>query len=179
MGRKKKPKQPKPPKYLMIDRSTKEGQEIHKLVTELVREHHDHLRNASIAYCWMIGNKGDKDGRLILGKMKKASELDRELHAWDLCLLLNRETWRVFSIEQKRALVDHELCHADLNLGKDGEPVEDPHGKKTYRIRKHDIEEFAAVVRRHGIYKADLERFAEALEQGRQQQLFRKKDKAA
>jgi hypothetical protein len=93
----------------------------------------------------MVGQKKDKDGRLVLGRMKKASELDRELHEHDLVLLLNREMWKVFGEKQRTALVDHELCHADEALDPNGEAIEDAHGRKQYRIRKHDLEEFAAV----------------------------------
>lgn len=68
------------------------------------------------------------------------------------------------SDEQRRALLDHELCHAEVKLDdRTSEPVHDERGRKVYRMRKHDIEEFSAVVERNGIYKRDLEHFAAAL----------------
>lgn len=39
----------------------------------------------------------------------------------------------------------------------------DEYGRSVWRTRKHDIEEFHAVIERHGCYKKDLEKFAEAL----------------
>lgn len=179
--RSKKPKQPKQPKYVFVSSDSQEGQDVFALVNDIVKKHHQELRNAKIAVAWMVGNKSDRDGRLVLGRMRKCSELDRELAVFDFCLLLNRESWRIFSPAQRAALVDHELCHATEALDKNLEAIEDAHGKKVYRIRKHDIEEFAAVVRRHGMYKSDLETFAEALDAGRQAQLFdpKKKGKAA
>jgi hypothetical protein len=177
--RRSKPKLPKKPKYELVSTDSQEGKEVRKLVNETVKAHHDHLRNAKIAIAWMVGQKKDKDGRLVLGRMKKASELDRELHEHDLVLLLNREMWKVFGEKQRTALVDHELCHADEALDPNGEAIEDAHGRKQYRIRKHDLEEFAAVVRRHGLWKADLETFATAMDQGRQANLFKKDGAAA
>ena len=32
-----------------------------------------------------------------------------------------------------------------------------------WRIRKHDLEEFREIVARHGTWKGDIEKFAEAL----------------
>jgi hypothetical protein len=36
-------------------------------------------------------------------------------------------------------------------------------GRRVYAIRPHDVEEFEDVIKRHGTYKRDLERFAAAL----------------
>jgi hypothetical protein len=52
------------------------------------------------------------------------------------------------------------------------EPKEDPDGRKLYRIRKHDIEEFQAIVVRHGLYKQDLEAFAKEAVKALQSPLF-------
>src|SRR6185503_11644455 len=65
--------------------------------------------------------------------------------------------------EQRRALLDHELCHGARQHDAKGEPVYDERGRPVYRLRKHDIEEFTAIVSRHGCYKADLENFAAAI----------------
>ena len=66
--------------------------------------------------------------------------------------------------------MDHELCHASVRCDKNsGEPMVDERNRLIYRIRKHDIEEFADIVERHGTYKRDLELFAQALRRGPQQ----------
>lgn len=168
MARLRKPKQPKQPKYVLVNKDTDEGKGVYKLLLDTLKKWHSYLREARIVAAWMVGQKRDRDGRLVLGKMKKASELDRQLHEFDLVLLLNREMWRIFSEAQRTALVDHELCHADQALDSDGEQTLDAHGRALFRIRKHDLEEFSTVVRRHGVWKADLEAFADALDEGRQ-----------
>lgn len=73
------------------------------------------------------------------------------------------EDAEVNHVEKKRALVDHELCHAAPVLNKQLEPVYNEAGRAVYRSRKHDIEEFRCIVERHGCYKRDLEEFAKAL----------------
>lgn len=138
--------------------------ELYSLMRELVAEHHDELRDARIAIAWRHGWKPDADGRMTLGQLKKASDLDRQLHSFDLIVLLNFEVWESvnFTPAQQRALFDHELCHGALQLDAEDEPKTTPDGRLQYRIRKHDMEEFRQIVDRHGMWKGDIAAFVEA-----------------
>ena len=51
--------------------------------------------------------------------------------------------------EQRRHLMDHELCHAEFAYD-DGGLKLDERGRAVTRIRGHDVEEFRECVRRHG-----------------------------
>jgi hypothetical protein len=135
--------------------------DLYSLMDELVAEYHSHLEGARIALAWRFGWKGDPDGRMILGRCHKASDLNRQLHNFDFVILLNNEVWTSaeFSDAQKRALLDHELCHAAVALDKDGFPKQGADDRTKYRIRKHTIEEFHEVVDRHGIWKGDIASF--------------------
>jgi len=142
------------------------GHEAYKLMAELRNKHHESTSAAKIALAWRIGLKPNVDGQLLLGKCVKASDLNREVAPYDFVILLNREVWDHcdFDRTKKLALLDHELCHAEIVLDKDsGEPKYDERGRNVWRVRKHDIEEFQAVIERHGCYKRDLEYFAKAL----------------
>jgi hypothetical protein len=134
-------------------------------VLDAMRRFHRDITGARIALAWRLNLAPDKDGHLILGKCVKASDLQRELVDYDFVILLNRKVWEDpdFSDEKRRALMDHELCHAAPSTDKDGAHREDERGRKIYRVRKHDIEEFYAIVARHGCYKRDLEVFADTL----------------
>lgn len=135
-------------------------------VLEFVRKKwHKDMEYAKIALAWRKALKPDKDGHLMLGKCVKQSELTREFAAFDFIIVLNREVWMDlgFTEEKKKALVDHEMCHAAQVCDKFGMQKYDERGRAIYRSRKHDIEEFRDVVTRHGCYKLDLELFAEAL----------------
>jgi putative metallopeptidase len=161
------PRRPKPKKvsYELIPRESEIGTPMYWLLDELIEAHHDDLTEARIALAWCTSWKPDVDGHVTIGKCMKASDLHRELAAFDVIVLLSRAFWRDARVTslQRRALLDHELCHAALKYDKAGEPMEDERGRRVYRTRRHDIEEFTCIVERYGTYKSDLEAFAKAL----------------
>jgi len=152
--------------YELIERKSEIGKKIYATLYDLIDAHHDDMRDARIALAWNTSWGPDVDGRVTLGKCRKASDLDRELVALDFVIILRKEFFEdpTVTADQRRALLDHELCHCALTYGADGEPLEDERGRKVYRIRRHDIEEFAAIGERYGCWKKDLEAFAAALE---------------
>lgn len=159
----------KPVNYRFIDAMSADPVEeaAHKLLDQLVRDHHPDLIDAGIALMWRFGLKPDSDGKITLGTCQKVTDKMKELASADYAFVitLNHTFWTALetSDQQRAALLDHELCHAVLCKDEDGESIFDDRGRPTYRIRKHDIEEFSAIVARHGCYKSDLEAFAQAL----------------
>lgn len=143
--------------------------EPHK-VLQAALEFHADLRKARIGLAWRKALKPDVDGHLILGKCVKISDLQHEMVDLDFVILLNKEVWQnpEFAEEKKLALMDHELCHAARVEDEYGAQKEDEKGRLCWRVRKHDIEEFQDVVQRHGCYKRDLERFAQAIVKSKQ-----------
>jgi hypothetical protein len=139
--------------------------EPYELMNEMRAKYHPELEPARIALAWRLEWKPDSDHRLILGMCVKATDLQKELVAWDFVILLNREVWdeEEFTRDRKLALLDHELCHAARAKTKLLIPRIDTRGRPVWRMRGHDIEEFRCIVERHGLYKADLERFFEAI----------------
>ena len=146
-------------KYEVIDREAEP--EPWDLMERALADWHGDLTACRIVLLWVHGNKPDADNRLVLGKCHPVTEADRELHGYDRKISLNREAWEVLTEAQRLALVDHELCHIAPQLDEDGEQKEDGHGKKLWRTVKHYIEEFVEIVERHGLYKADLAKFAD------------------
>lgn len=162
----KKVKGPKRVPYELIAADSVLGRPIYRQLRELVLAHHDEVADARFAIAWNLSWKPDVDGRVVLGKCKKATDLDRELANYDFIILLRKAFWTSpdVSNEMRAALLDHELCHATVRLdARTDEPVTDERGRKVYRIRKHDVEEFHEIVSRHGIWKSDIEQFARAL----------------
>lgn len=156
---------PKKVSYELIPKDSVLDHPMYVLMDELIEAHHPDLCNARIALAWCTSWNPDVDGRVTLGKCKKASDLDRELVSFDFIILLRKSFWQSSHVTdiQRRALLDHELCHACIKLDKYSDPVEDERGRRVYRIRRHDIEEFTDIVARYNCYTADLERFAAAL----------------
>lgn len=161
------------PKFELIEPFSENGEQhpLYELTQELIDKHHEHLDEAVIAIMWRRGWNADQDGRLTLGKMCKVQERDKRLHGKDFVMLLNRDAvdeLKDADDRMLRALVDHELCHASVNLTEDGEVARDDYGRPEWRIRKHTIEEFHEIVARHGSWKDDVRSFVEvALESKR------------
>jgi putative metallopeptidase len=159
---------PKPKRLayeLIRDEPGSIGRQAYVMLRELISAFRRDLVDARIALAWCTSWKPDADGRVTIGKCRKASDLDRELMEYDFIILLSRTFWLDLEVtdQQRRALLDHELMHAAVKCTESGDPEEDAKGRIVYRVRKHDIEEFADTVRRHGIYRGDLDHFAAAL----------------
>jgi hypothetical protein len=166
MTKSKRGKKAKKVSYELIDRHSEVGGPIYSLLEELVVAHHEDLLDARIALAWCMSWRPDVDGRQTLGKCMKATDLHRELAPFDFVILLNREfyTHARVTAHHRRALLDHELNHAARQHDAKGEPLVDERGRPVYRLRKHDLEEFAVIAERYGCWKGDLVVFAQALE---------------
>src|SRR5690348_4498506 len=146
----------------------------HKVLKSAL-EWHEELDGATVKLAWRKGTKQDVDGRIVLGRCVKVSDLHREFFNADFIVVLNREYWDAFSDAQRLALMDHELCHAAIKLDKNGQEMYDEKDRQVFRTRKHDLEEFREVVERHGLYKDDLRLFAETVRSAKKVPLFAEK----
>jgi len=152
-----------------------------KIMEELRSKHHGHLEETKIAMAWRLGWRPDANGILCLGRCRKRGDLDRELDSFDFVILLNKEAWQGLNTKEKQALVDHELCHAQVVFDADGNPKLDDQDRPVCRIRKHDVEEFKAVTERHGLWTSSLAEIAQATINDAKRPLLAgtKKDEAA
>jgi hypothetical protein len=160
--------------YRFIKPDSDAGERMYALLRDLILRHHEDLKDARIALAWNTSWQPDVDGRCVLGKLQKVSDLDRELldGAFDFVIILRQEFWqdpRVTEV-QRRALLDHELCHAAVKVDTDLEPVIDECNRVVYRTRKHDLEEFACIAERYGLWKRDLEIFDQAVTRAKERQ---------
>lgn len=144
------------------------------LLAEIRAENHFDTAEAKVGLAWRKGTKPNADGKLVLGRCVLISGLQRELIDYDYVIVLNKEFWEdpEFDREKKLALLDHELCHAARAVDADGEKMRDTKERPVWRTRGHDVEEFEEIVTRHGVWKRDLERFAEAIAKRKKSPLF-------
>jgi hypothetical protein len=136
--------------------------EPYRLLKEMQEINHRHLDNAKIGLAWRLGWRANTDGQLQLAACRKRGDLDRELDGFDFIILLNREAFAVLNEESKRALIDHQLCHAQITMDADGNPKMNDRDRLVCRVRKHDVEEFRVIVERHGAWTQDLAKMAQA-----------------
>jgi putative metallopeptidase len=133
------------------------------LLSEVRNAHHSDLDEARIVVLFREP-AAKKGGKTTLGTMAKASAKDRALlgeEDVDYILTLSSEDWHPASERWRRALLDHELSHC-LRVekeDKDGDPI------VAWGTRGHDIEEFNAVLERHGAWKDDIAETVRILKQ--------------
>lgn len=159
MARSRKTPKPKLPTHERIDRKA-DHRGVYTVLDNLVKAHRPDLADAKIAVAWRYGWKRNKDGQIVLGKCKKASDLDKQFHDMDFVIILNFEAWtEKLTPDQRTALMHHELEHAAISEDQNGNPKKDARGRQMYRVRKHDLEEFRSIVKEYGCYKSDIEDF--------------------
>lgn len=126
------------------------------LARPLIEEHHRHLLEVRLLFLF-TNKKRLKHKKTTLGTAQKLSAMLRYLSSGentaidegvDFIILLGELEWAGLTDAQRRALVDHELAHCD------GAP-------NAWRLRGHDVEEFAEVIQRHGLWQNDVARFIE------------------
>jgi hypothetical protein len=65
----------------------------YELLAEIRAEQHFDTAEAKIALAWRKGTKPNVDGKIVLGRCVKASDLQRELVDFDFVIVLNKEFW--------------------------------------------------------------------------------------
>lgn len=120
-----------------------EAPEVQEIADKLIPEFHPHLVDEAIEYIFRdsAASRGDK---VILGMARKVrgltSYLSRKTKEPYFVMEIAEDMWATLDDAKKKALVDHELCHFGINENGDR------------FIAPHDIEEFAAVIERHGMW---------------------------
>jgi hypothetical protein len=75
----------------------------------------------------------------------------------DFIILIDRNIWAGLDMQQRVALIDHELSHCQQATDEFGGPkFNQITGRPIWRIAAHDIEEFNGVIERNGIWRPDL-----------------------
>lgn len=141
--------------------------EVAKVADELIPKHHDHLNRTDVTIKYLFRHPAAKShGRIVYGKADKVSGRSAYLVALEhdhridedepvdfFVVEIAHEPWVGLTPDQRRALVDHELCHLDVELDDDG--------NRKLGTLGHDLEEFTAVVKRHGLWRPTVAKFAE------------------
>ena len=130
------------------------------IAAPIIKAHHAHLAGERIRYVFRSEHAKDA-GKAVMGKARKISGLNAFLSADEdegggdyFVIEIAHDIWQGMSNAERKALVDHELSHCRIKYSKDGEP--------SLYIAPHDLEEFAAIVERHGLWKRDVKDFLAA-----------------
>lgn len=138
--------------------------EVARIGQRLMQQYHRHLLKTRVEFLFR-SKAGTKGGKTTLGTARKVTGLNALLATPDVVddpegtsesltffvIEVASDMWNYLSEAQRVALVDHELCHCKLGINEKGDIV--------HSIAAHDVEEFAEIVLRHGLWKPDLSQF--------------------
>lgn len=119
--------------------------------TILVEHVHKHLANASIGYLFRK-TMGDR-----MAKPSKTSGPLRFFSQLDFLVQVNWTVWATLKPPQKLALIDQQLCHFARGDEDDGDAA--------FIMMTYDIEEFNAIVQRHGAWRPAVAAFQKSFSQ--------------
>lgn len=133
--------------------------EADTLVEGLIAAHHRHLLHAQVV-CLGKPKAGRSRGRVVLANAKRPTAamqalVRNSLGSVHYLIEIGLDAWADLTSDCRRILLDHELCHfagQDLDTGRWG-------------LVGHDVEEFTQIVRRHGLWRPDLQTFGAAVQQ--------------
>jgi hypothetical protein len=135
--------------------------EVEDVARRLIDDFHPHLSTIRIDYVFASEPLKEK-GKVVWGRAKKIGGLNawlasetkfreaatpEEFFVIEIC----KQTWQQLDEKSRRALTDHELSHLDVDMET---------GKLS--LLPHDLEEFNSIVRRYGLWRADVEFFIRA-----------------
>lgn len=151
------------------------AEEVRKIAQPIVADHHRHLVNTRIEFLFSY-NTPTSGGQEVWAKSRKISGLSAFLASEDeypkawvekeaneagasgedapgypgpfFVMVVASPIWHDLTLEQKHALVDHELCHMEKD---------EDSGKLA--TRGHFIEEFPEVLKRHGLWSRESQVF--------------------
>lgn len=129
-----------------------ESPEAEEIGNELVRRYHSDLANAKIFY-YFKKKASKKQDKLVLASISLANTKQKFISAkdYDLFLEIGWTEWTELTLQQKIALIDHELCHARLSLE-----------KQKIVMCAHSVEEFREIIERYGFWTDGMKAFGEA-----------------
>lgn len=145
---------------------------VEAIAAKLIAEHHPHLQGVPIRYVFR-DKASTTAGKIQLGRARLLSGVSAflgcdEEERQELLQAQGREAffvieipfnlWKDMDDATKRALVDHQLCHCYAWEEEDKEAG----AVRKLAIVPHDLEEFACVIARHGLWQKDVEALVKA-----------------
>ena len=146
--------------------------DVEQIVDELLHEYQTHRQTVEaevkvdLIFAFAnVDEDGEKKGVALklhgiraLGITKATSLKDRVMGRGDVEILLDGDWWKTATIEEQRALVDHELTHIEVCVDEHGVIETDDYHRPIVKMRKHDYEFgwFNVIAERHG--RSSIER---------------------
>lgn len=121
---------------------------------EVIPKFHTDIASAKV--CYLFRSKAGKNGsKVTLATASKVSGRLKALVGYDFIVEVAYDEWQNLNDMQRHALIDHELCHC-------GGEEDEQTGDMKWFLAPHDLEEFTDIVKRYGLWKSDIQAFADA-----------------
>ncbi len=120
------------------------------IANDLIYDFHAELAAARVGFVFR-SEAGKSCGMKVLAKASKVSPKMQVHMKLDFLIWIAEDIWGDLSIEQRKALIDHELYHCSYIGG-------------AAKMRAHDIEEFEPILKRYGLWHINLFRLKDTLE---------------
>lgn len=137
--------------------------EPYRILEQVIKNDRPDLKDVKFALAWHNGWRANADGLMTMGQCRKRSDLDKEIDEYDFIIMLNEKAWPGLSDINKERLIFHELCHAQVSIDTNGEPMLDDRGRIVCRVRRHDFEDFTEVIQKYGFKESMSQIAKEAL----------------
>ena len=142
--------------------------EVKKIAEGLIEKYHQHIIDYNVRIEYVYIDKTPKsNGREVWGTCRKISSLNAFLANSQegsdpfFVITISEDVWEILPMKSKIALVDHELCHAWAEA-KQEEDTDGSEDVIKLSLNPHDLEEFVCIVRRHGLWREDVQAFVDA-----------------
>lgn len=126
-------------------------EELLELAREVIEQSHPHLRAARFGFAFR-NEAGTRHGFQVLASVSVVSPLQKVHLNFDYLIWVAFPDWTIMSAEKRVALLDHEFCHCR------------PKDNGEWGICDHDVQEFLAVIKRHGLWRYDLQRLGKVIQ---------------
>lgn len=147
----------------MAETNIRPALEAQNLAGDVIERHHEHLVDARILWLFTTA-KRKKANRVVLGTAARLGVVARYLSSglesidtgYDFMIMLSERQWTGLKPAQRVALVDHCLCRCGQRV-----TVNKRTGAETatWCTLAPDVEEFSAVVERHGLWLTAQQEF--------------------
>jgi hypothetical protein len=124
---------------------------VEQMAAGLIPMYHPELATARFRYVF-VDKASMKNGKPVRGKVKRITGVMDFLLESDFLVEVACDQWNELNENQRRALVDHllEACTGE---------EDEENGTMKWGVREPDVQEFAAILRRHGAWNEDLAAF--------------------
>ena len=124
------------------------AESVEEIAKELIPKYHTHLACMEIGYLF-CNKELTKSGKKVVATAEKVSKKVKALCGKDFVLTVSYPIWNDLEHNIKLAVIDHELTHMLVD--------DDDQGNQKCSIISHDYEEFHCIIKRHGLYRGELE----------------------